>query len=169
MHVPDRYIAGTDEQEKRIEAESEIQEKARELEMSEEDYRNENGIEYEPLQGIVAHSDNGRWEVIVAYNPSDEFQHVSFVNSISTVKGGKHIDLVSSKITEVLREKITKEAEKQKIRKSNIKDEHIQTEMFVFVKCLIENPDFDSQSKECLKSKISQFGSEFDFDINFSD
>jgi DNA topoisomerase-2 len=167
MHIPDRYIKGKDEFEDRVNKEIEYEDKAKENDMTLDEYREKEGIPYEALQGIIATSDNGRWEVIVAYNPSDDFQQVSFVNSIATVKAGKHVDLVKMKITETVREKLVKEAKKSNIRVTNIKNEHIESELFVFVKCLIENPSFDSQSKECLKSKISDFGSEFDYDEEF--
>jgi DNA topoisomerase-2 len=39
---------------------------------------------------------NDRWEVVVAVNPDAKFDQVSFVNGISTIKGGKHVDYVAN-------------------------------------------------------------------------
>jgi DNA topoisomerase-2 len=36
---------------------------------------------------------------------------------------------------------------------------HIKNHLWVFINCLIENPSFDSQTKETLTTKIDQFGS----------
>ena len=37
----------------------------------------------------------------------------------------------------------------------------------MFVNCLIENPAFDSQTKETLNTKMSKFGSKYDLDEKF--
>ena len=48
-----------------------------------------------------------RWEVAIA--PSDDgFQQISFVNSIATTKGGKHVDHVSEQVVDRLLEFIKK-------------------------------------------------------------
>ena len=39
-----------------------------------------------------------RWEVVIAVNPDTKFEQVSFVNGISTLKGGKHVDYVANAI-----------------------------------------------------------------------
>lgn len=39
--------------------------------------------------------------------------------------------------------------------------------MWLFVNCLIENPAFDSQTKEALSTKASNFGSEIEFTKKF--
>jgi DNA topoisomerase-2 len=41
---------------------------------------------------------NERWEVVVAINPEAKFEQVSFVNGVSTIKGGKHVDYVANNI-----------------------------------------------------------------------
>lgn len=38
-----------------------------------------------------------RWEVVVSYSAT-QFQHVSFVNSIFTSKGGTHVTHVTDKL-----------------------------------------------------------------------
>lgn len=48
----------------------------------------------------------------------------------------------------------------QKHKKINVKPAQIKNNLFVFINCLIENPAFDSQTKETLTLKREKFGSE---------
>lgn len=50
---------------------------------------------------------NERWEVCVAVSEG-QFQHVSFVNAISTSKGGTHVAHVTDKLAKDLVEMIQK-------------------------------------------------------------
>ena len=110
---------------------------------------------------IVYESPHERWEVGMSLSES-QFQQVSFVNAISTTKGGKHVDYVTDKIIKVIMEKIAK-----KDKNLNIKPQHIKQHLWIFVNCLIENPAFSSQTKETLISKKEDFGSEFEFSDSF--
>ena len=51
--------------------------------------------------------------------------------------------------------------------KLKIKPYVIKNNLYVFVNCLIENPTFDTQTKEYLTLKQSAFGSTFDFNKIF--
>ena len=42
---------------------------------------------------------NDRWEVVMVVNPDAKFEQVSFVNGISTMKGGKHVDYIVNGLT----------------------------------------------------------------------
>ena len=98
-------------------------------------------------------SGDERWEYAVALSPTEEFEQVSFVNGISTSKGGKHVDYITNQITRKLIAYI--EAKKKvKVKSSTIKEQ-----LMVFVNCDIENPSFDSQTKEYLSTASSKFGS----------
>ena len=110
---------------------------------------------------IVFESPHPRWEVGMSLSES-QFQQVSFVNAISTTKGGKHVDYCVEKIIKVIMEKINK-----KDKNLNIKPQHIKQHLWIFVNCLIENPVFSSQTKETLTSKKEDFGSEFEFSDSF--
>lgn len=44
-----------------------------------------------------------------------------------------------------------------------MKPHQIKSKLWIFVNCLIENPSFDSQTKETLTTKVSQFGSSYKF------
>ena len=110
---------------------------------------------------IVFEQPHERWEVGMSLSES-QFQQVSFVNAISTSKGGKHVDYVTDKIVKAILEKIAK-----KEKNLTIKPQHVKQHLWIFVNCLIENPIFDSQTKETLTSKKEDFGSEFEFSDTF--
>merc|ERR1719463_909393 len=83
------------------------------------------------------------------------FQQVSFVNSINTIKGGTHVSHVTDQLVEAIL-KVVKGKNRGGI---DIKPAHVRNHLWVFVNCLIENPAFDSQTKDTLTTKQSKFGS----------
>jgi len=97
---------------------------------------------------------NPRWEYAVCLSPTDEFCQVSFVNGIFTSKGGKHIDYVLGQITRKLVALIKKK------RKLDVKPSAIKEQIMLFVRCDINNPSFDSQTKDHMTSPVASFGSE---------
>jgi DNA topoisomerase-2 len=93
----------------------------------------------------------------VAIAPSDDgFQQFSFVNSIATTKGGKHVDHVAEQVVDRLLEFIKK---KHKGMDKVLKPMHVKNHLKLFINCQIENPAFDSQTKEFMTLKQSAFGS----------
>ncbi|XP_046387221.1 DNA topoisomerase 2-alpha isoform X2 [Ischnura elegans] len=95
-----------------------------------------------------------RWEVAVTV--SDEgFQQVSFVNSIATTKGGRHVDYITEMIIKHLME-VVKKKNKGGFQ---LKQHQIRNHLWVFVNCLIVNPTFDSQTKETMTLQVKNFGS----------
>ncbi|CAL5226164.1 g8989 [Coccomyxa viridis] len=98
---------------------------------------------------------NDRWEVCICASEG-QFQQVSFVNSICTVKGGTHVNHVVDQITKSLAEKMNKG------KKTNVKPFMVKNYLSVFINCMIENPAFDSQTKETLTLRIASFGSKCD-------
>ncbi|XP_017108704.3 DNA topoisomerase 2 [Drosophila bipectinata] len=103
---------------------------------------------------IVHEVSNERWEI--ACCPSDRgFQQVSFVNSIATTKGGRHVDHVVDNVIKQLIE-VLKKKNKGGI---NIKPFQVRNHLWIFVNCLIENPTFDSQTKENMTLQAKSFGS----------
>jgi DNA topoisomerase-2 len=109
----------------------------------------------------IYESVNERWEVCVGISDG-HFQQVSFVNSISTWKGGSHVKMVSDQICGSLIELIVK-----KHKNVKIKPHHVKNHLWVFINSLIENPAFDSQTKECLTSLPKSFGSSCALSENF--
>ena len=97
-----------------------------------------------------------RWEIAVGVSDG-QFRQVSFVNAICTTKGGSHVNAIVDKIAEVLAEKATKKARSGK--GVDIKPFQVKPHMSVFVNCLIENPAFDSQTKDTLTTRQKDFGS----------
>jgi DNA topoisomerase II len=95
-----------------------------------------------------------RWSVVVAPSESGNFEHVSFVNGIATTKGGEHVKYVSGMISEG----IVKDLEK----KIKLKPQQVKNTLFVFVRCVLENPEFSSQIKSECTLKVQEFGSWFD-------
>ncbi|KAL0871694.1 hypothetical protein ABMA27_004209 [Loxostege sticticalis] len=110
----------------------------------------ENG---QPLK-VVYEKVNDRWEVALTLSDRG-FQQVSFVNSIATTKGGKHIDSVSDNIVKNVLE-VLKKKNKGGV---NIKPFQVKNHMWIFVNCLIVNPTFDSQTKENMTLQAKSFGS----------
>ncbi|KAF8981657.1 DNA topoisomerase 2 [Entomortierella lignicola] len=110
---------------------------------------------------LIYDTPDPRWEI--ACIPSDgQFQHVSFVNSISTSKGGVHVDYVANQIVKELVATV-----KKKSKSVNIKPFNIKSQMWIFINCLIENPAFNSQTKETMTLKQSAFGSKCDLSEKF--
>jgi DNA topoisomerase II len=97
--------------------------------------------------------DTDRWQVIVSVSDG-EFKQVSFVNSICTTKGGTHVNYITDQIVERIQEKLAK-----KDKNLNVKPFQIKGHLWIFVNALVENPAFDSQTKETLTLKQSLFGS----------
>lgn len=106
-----------------------------------------------------------RWEVVVAVNPDTKFEQVSFVNGISTLKGGKHVDYVLNSILKKVQNYVSTKGIKRK--KLDIKPAHLKDNIFIFVRSTIENPAFDSQIKEYLTTPSTKFGSKCEVSDKF--
>ena len=106
---------------------------------------------------------NDRWAICVAINPSQQFDQVSFVNGITTYQGGKHVEYITNQVTKKLAEYI------QKKKKVTVKTSYVKENLFVFIRCLVNDPSFNSQVKEFLTTPISKFGSKCDLDPKFID
>ena len=108
------------------------------------------------------YEDNGeRWEYAVALTPTNEFVQVSFVNGIYTSKGGKHVEYILNQITRKLVEFIEKK-KKVKVNPNSIKEQ-----LILFLRCDIENPAFDSQTKDYMNTPSSKFGSKCEVSDKF--
>lgn len=94
-----------------------------------------------------------RWEYAVALSPTHEFIQVSFVNGICTFKGGKHVDYISGQIIRKLCDYIEKK-KKIKVNSNTIKEQ-----LILFLRCDVENPSFDSQTKDFMNTPSAKFGS----------
>jgi DNA topoisomerase-2 len=108
------------------------------------------------------YEENGeRWEYAVALTPTNEFAQISFVNGIYTSKGGKHVEYILNQITRKMVEFIEKK-KKIKVNPNSIKEQ-----LILFLRCDIENPAFDSQTKDFMNTPSSKFGSKCDVSDKF--
>lgn len=108
---------------------------------------------------------NPRWDVVVCSNPSfGNTQQVSFVNGINTFQGGKHVEYVSRAISTQMTKLINA---KQKKGETKIKPAHVKNRLWIFVRADIEDPSFDSQTKEFLTTPSTKFGSKCQFSDKF--
>lgn len=96
-----------------------------------------------------------RWEIVVSHNTGGSFEHISFVNGISTRRGGRHVDHVAKPLAKALAASITKR------RKIKVSPSAVRSQLLLFVRAVITNPAFDGQVKEQLTTPSSKFGSSF--------
>ena len=101
----------------------------------------------------VYETNGERWEYAVALSSTHEFIQVSFVNGIHTSKGGKHVEYILGQITRKLAEYIEKK-KKIKVNMTSIKEQ-----LILFIRCDVENPSFDSQTKDYMNTPSNKFGS----------
>ena len=101
----------------------------------------------------VYEADSERWEYAVALSPTHQFEQISFVNGICTHKGGKHVDYVLGQITRKLSAYIEKK------KKITVNPNTIKEQLILFLRCDIENPAFDSQTKDYMNTPSNRFGS----------
>lgn len=87
--------------------------------------------------------DNGR--VAIFYSDT-EFQQMSFVNGAYTSRGGTHVDYATTKIVDYIRTFLKKK------HKLDVKPIDIKSKLFLLLSIRMNNPQFDSQTKERLMS-----------------
>ena len=100
---------------------------------------------------------NDRWEMVVSHTDTIGMEQVSFVNGLWTIRGGKHVDYIVNQLCNKMVEAINK-----KRKNSDVKTTHIKNYLMVFLKCTINNPSFDSQTKDVLTTPQYKFGSKAD-------
>ncbi|XP_032890927.1 DNA topoisomerase 2-alpha isoform X1 [Amblyraja radiata] len=106
-----------------------------------------------PLK-IIHEVANNRWEICVTMSEKG-FQQISFANSIATTKGGRHVDYITDQLVHKLIE-VVKKKNKGGVA---IKPFQVKNHLWVFVNSSIENPTFDSQTKENMTLQAKSFGS----------
>lgn len=94
-----------------------------------------------------------RWEYAVALSHTHQFEQISFTNGICTFKGGKHVDYIIGQITRKLSAFIEKK------KKIIVSPNTIKEQLILFLRCDIENPAFDSQTKDFMNTPSAKFGS----------
>ena len=102
-----------------------------------------------------------RWEYSVSITTQEEFTHVSFVNGIYTTKGGRHVEYIINQLVKKLVLFIKKK------KKIEVKPSTIKEQIMIFVNAVIENPSFDSQTKDYMNTPVAKFGSVCDVSDRF--
>ena len=92
-----------------------------------------------------------RWSYAACLN--DTFDQISFVNRINTTKGGTHVNYIVNQIVKKMTEYILKK------KKITVKPSIIKEQFKLFLTSTIENPSFDSQTKDYLNTPSNKFGS----------
>jgi DNA topoisomerase-2 len=111
---------------------------------------------YEGIGSPVAFQADERWEVGIGLSSEGTPQQISFVNAIATSKGGRHVKYIEGMIADHLLKVLTK-----KDKKTTVKKSQIANHLTIVINCLIENPSFDSQTKDSLNTQTKAFGSTF--------
>lgn len=97
---------------------------------------------------------NSRWEIGIGFCKNIGDRYISFVNGISTFQGGTHVyhvvNLIVAKVTAYIKKK--KEYKDLKIIPATIKQY-----LTFFINCIVEDPGFNSQTKEYMNSKSSNW------------
>jgi DNA topoisomerase-2 len=118
------------------------------------DKNNDNEKEKETKPKITYEKVNSRWEVGVGFSKSVGDRFISFVNGISTFQGGTHVQhvvgIIVNKVTAFIKKK--KDYKDLKIMPATIRQY-----LTFFVNCVIEDPGFNSQTKEYMNSKIADW------------
>ncbi|KAJ2093517.1 DNA topoisomerase 2 [Coemansia sp. RSA 986] len=108
---------------------------------------------------IIYKKFSDRWEVAFAVSDG-QFNQVSFVNSINTIRGGTHVNYIADQIVKNF-------IAANKRSKIDIKPHQVKNNMWIFVNTRIVNPTFDSQTKETLTLRSSSFGSKCEVTDDF--
>lgn len=102
-----------------------------------------------------------RWEIgailtrdLHGDTPPEEGRNISFVNSVTTRRGGKHVEYVSKEILAAFCE-----VAKKKTKLAGITPALLKQSVVWFINATIENPSFDNQAKEYLTTAPKEFGS----------
>ena len=84
------------------------------------------------------------------------------MNGIATNNDGTHVDYITNQITNYVMGIVNK-----KNKNANVKAHIAKKHLWVFVNALIDNPAFDSQTKETLTIRPSSFGSKCELSQEF--
>lgn len=98
-----------------------------------------------------------RFEVTV-FPSEDGFQHISYINSTCVHKGGTQIPYVMNQIVGAVREHV------QRRTKQDVKPSDIQNHFHLVINAQLNNPRYNSQTKEQLETLPSQYGTSLSID-----
>ena len=115
-------------------------------------------ISYYYSKETVYYEETDRWKVGCIYIPDSNNKVVSFVNGISTYKGGTHCNyVIDNTIKNLINNFIKKKNKDIKLSPTIVKENIV-----FFINSVIINPAFSSQSKHTLTTKVNKFGSKYE-------
>lgn len=118
----------------------------------------------EDSSALVFNTINSRWEIGIGLSENHSFDSISFVNGMSTPRGGTHVNAIVNQVVKRIQEKAIKsDPELASLLTPGL----IKRHLFICCNALIENPTFDSQMKEFLTSSPSSFGSSYNLSETF--
>jgi len=96
------------------------------------------------------------WRVGIAKASNNlGFEHFSFVNSTSTYNGGTHVVYVIDQIIAGIRGHIAKKT------KQTLSPSEIRNHLRLFLDCTVNNPRYNSQTKDNLITPVSSYGAPY--------
>ncbi len=114
---------------------------------------------------------NDRWKISIAtVQPTDGYRCISFVNGMYTWMNGTHEQYVVSQVVDIITQTLRTRArgnDKDLIDNARNLNKIIKDRLWVFIDSCIENPEFSSQTKECLKTPRSEWGSTCELPMSF--
>lgn len=102
------------------------------------------------------------WKVCIAFSPWNEYVQVSTVNGCHTKDGGTHVDHVVNPLCKKVAENLTSKNKDLTVQTRFVKDT-----IFVGIQAKIPNPQFSSQSKDCLITQWKDFRGRFKVEDEF--
>lgn len=97
---------------------------------------------------ILIDESDKNWTYGVVKSPSEQFEQISIASSVSTYRGGTHVNYISLNLSKLIADSFSKKI------KANWVD--VKNKIMLFLICKIPLPTFDSQTKESLTNNISK-------------
>lgn len=111
----------------------------------------------------IMDTSNDRFKVGCIYFPDHGGENISYVNGICTYHGGTHVNHVVDNVIKTL----INDYIKKKNKEIKLSPNFIKENLIFFIESVIENPDFASQTKDVLTTKISDFGTKYKVNDTF--
>ena len=100
---------------------------------------------------------NPRMQVSI-FHSKNGFQQIGFVNSTNVSQGGTHIEYIMNQIISGIRAHVKKKT------KQDVKPSDIRNHFFLMVNATINNPRYNSQTKEKLETLSKDYGTILEID-----
>jgi len=104
-----------------------------------------------PAHEIITDGNITTWDVVACPSPDGTFRHVSYVNGVSTFRGGAHVEWLANKIAKRLADQVNATLTKAQ---TALQPKHVKNNLWLFVSASVVNPAFSSQTKEFLTTAV---------------